>query len=59
MSFFTLEQLVSQGSWARLVDVFVDPLHLKELAFKHIALEEEGRHLYKGKLLFIINIQIQ
>jgi len=43
MSFFALEQLVSQDSWARLVDVFVDALPLDKLGFKHIMLEEEGR----------------
>jgi len=33
MNFFALEQLVSQDSWARLVDVFVDALPLDELGF--------------------------
>ena len=33
VSFFALEQLVGQDSWARLVDVFVDALPLDQLGF--------------------------
>ena len=51
MSFFALEQLVSQDSWARLVDVFVDTLPLDELGFKHVTLEEEGRPPFHPSVL--------
>ncbi len=35
MQFFALEQMVPADSWARMIDLFVDTLPLKELGFKH------------------------
>ena len=39
------ESAVSQNSWARVVDLFVEMLPLKELGFKD-ALKQEGRPPY-------------
>ncbi len=36
------DQLVAPDSWARIVELFVDILPLKELGFKH-SFEKEGR----------------
>lgn len=36
--FNCLEDLVSQESWARVVDLFVDVLPIKELGFKNTQL---------------------
>jgi len=51
MSFFAPENLVAKNSWARLVDLFVDSLPLKELGFKHVDLREEGRPPYNPGLM--------
>lgn len=51
MQFFALEQMVPDDSWARVIDVFVDLLPLKELGFKHTALRKEGRPPYNPSLL--------
>ena len=41
------ESTVSQDSWARIVDWFVEVLLIKELGFKNI-LQSEGRPPYKA-----------
>ncbi len=35
MQFFALEEMVAQDSWARVIDLFVDMLPIKELGFNH------------------------
>ncbi|MET3878940.1 hypothetical protein ABIE50_004352 [Chitinophaga sp. OAE865] len=44
--FFALEEMVSQDSWLRVIDLFVDLLPLKDLGFKHTLLQKEGRPHY-------------
>lgn len=51
MQFFSLEEMVSLDSWARVIDLFVDILPLKELGFKHTSLQKEGRPPYDPSLL--------
>lgn len=46
MQFFALEEMVAQDSWARVIDLFVDMLPMKELGFKHTELRKEGRPPY-------------
>jgi transposase len=46
MQFMALEEMVSVDSWARVIDVFVDILHLQDLGFKHATLQKEGRPPY-------------
>jgi transposase len=50
MQFFALEEMVAQDSWARVIDLFVDMLPLKELGFKHTDLRKEGRPPYDPSL---------
>ena len=50
MQFFALEEMVAQDSWARIIDLFVDILPLKELGFKHTDLRKEGRPPYDPSL---------
>jgi len=38
----SLEQLVPENFWARVIDLFVDLLPLVELGFKHLTLQNEG-----------------
>lgn len=51
LQFLALEQLVSEDSWARVIDLFVDVLPLKELGFKHAELKKEGRPPYDPSTL--------
>jgi len=51
MQFLSLEEIVSEDSWARVIDLFVDMLPLKELGFKHTSLQKEGRPPYNPSLL--------
>lgn len=51
MQFFALEELVAQDSWARVIDLFVDLLPLREMGFKHALLQKEGRPPYDPSLL--------
>jgi transposase len=46
MQFLALEEMVAEDSWARVIDVFVDLLPLKDLGFKHAKLQKEGRPPY-------------
>lgn len=50
MQFFALEELVPENSWARVIDLFVDLLPLKELGFKHTVLQKQGRPPYDPTL---------
>ena len=43
MQFFALEEMAAVDSWARVIDLFVDILPLKDLGFKHASLQKEGR----------------
>ncbi len=47
----SLEQLVPENSWARVIDLFVDLLPLVELGFKHSTLQNEGRPPYDPAML--------
>ena len=49
--FFALEEMISGDSWARVIDLFVDLLPLKELGFKHACLQKEGRPPYDPSAL--------
>jgi transposase len=51
MSVMALEELVSENSYARLVDAFVESLPMEELGFKHSQHEKEGRPPYHPKVL--------
>lgn len=51
MQFFSLEEMVAEDSWARVIDTFVDLLPLKELGFKHSSLQKEGRPPYSPSQL--------
>jgi transposase len=51
MSMVALEELVSENSYARLVDVFVEALPLEKLGFSHCQHEKEGRPPYHPKVL--------
>ena len=51
MQFLSLEEIVSEDSWARVIDLFVDLLPLDELGFKHTFLQKEGRPPYNPSLL--------
>lgn len=51
LQFLSLEQLVAEDSWARVIDLFVDVLPLKELGFKHAELKKEGRPPYDPSTL--------
>lgn len=46
MQFFALEEMVAEDSWARVIDLFVEILPLKDLGFKHTSLQKEGRPPY-------------
>ena len=50
MQFFALDEMVAGDSWVRAIDIFVDLLPLKELGFKHTALQKEGRPPYDPSL---------
>ncbi len=51
LSVFALEQMVSQNSYARLVDAFVDSLPLEQLDFEHVEHEQTGRPPYHPSVL--------
>jgi len=51
ISMVALEELVSENSYARLVDVFVETLPLEKLGFTHCQHEKEGRPPYHPKVL--------
>ena len=51
LQFLAPEQLASEDSWARVIDLFVDVLPLKELGFKHAELKKEGRPPYDPSTL--------
>ena len=41
--FLSIDQMVSQDSWARIVDLFVDCIPFDKIKFKHSSLNKEGR----------------
>ena len=43
IQFLSINQMVSDDSWARIVDLFVDCISFEEIKFKHSALNKEGR----------------
>lgn len=51
LSMMALEELVGKDSYARLVDLFVDALPLKELGFTNIEHETQGRPPYHPAVL--------
>jgi transposase len=51
LSMIALEQMVDQNSFARLVDIFVDALPLKELGFVNTVHEQSGRPPYHPSVL--------
>ena len=51
ISMIALEELVSENSYARLVDLFVEALPMEELGFIHVRHEKEGRPPYHPKVL--------
>jgi len=51
LQIISLDQLVPANSWARVIDLFVDLLPLKELGFKHSDLQKEGRPPYNPSTL--------
>ncbi|NND07464.1 MAG: hypothetical protein HKN87_13890 [Saprospiraceae bacterium] len=54
--FFTsMDEMVPKDSFARIIDLFVDALPLKELGFLHMDLHTEGNEPYHpGDLLKMI-----
>jgi len=54
MHFFALEEMVAEDPWARVIDIFVDILPLKEPGFRHTSLQKEGRPPYDPSLLLKI-----
>ncbi len=48
----SLEELVGQDSWARIVDLFVDAMPINEFGFKNSRLNKEGNIPYKPDDLF-------
>ncbi|NNC67399.1 MAG: IS1182 family transposase [Gammaproteobacteria bacterium] len=42
----SLDQMVSEDSFARIIDLFVDAMPIKELGFKHASLKKEGNTPY-------------
>jgi transposase len=51
ISMIALEEMVSENSYARLVDLFVEALPMEELGFSHTKHEKEGRPPYHPKVL--------
>ena len=51
ISMIALEELVSENSYARLVDLFVEALPMEALGFIHVRHEKEGRPPYHSKVL--------
>lgn len=54
MQFFALEEMVTEDSWARIIDMFVDLLPLNDLGFKHASLKQEGRPRCQQQLQVMI-----
>lgn len=54
--FFTsLDEMVPEDSFARIIDVFVDAIPLVELGFSHVKLQKEGNEpYYPGDLLKLL-----
>lgn len=51
----SMEELVAADSWARIMDLFVDAMALKELDFKNMELNREGNIPYHpGDLLKLL-----
>ena len=48
----SLNQLVPQESWARVVDLFVDALAIESFGFKNSTLNKEGNTPYHPRDLF-------
>ncbi len=46
-----LEEMVAENSWVRVIDLFVDSLPMKELGFKHVSIQKEGRPPYDSSVL--------
>ncbi|WP_242052355.1 IS1182 family transposase [Dysgonomonas sp. GY75] len=51
LQFVSLEQMVSEDSWARVIDLFVDILPMKKLGFKNPGTGKEGRPSYNPSML--------
>ena len=51
LQFLSLDQMVPEDSWARVIDLFVDILPLEELGFKHARVGKEGRPAYNPSTL--------
>ena len=43
IQFLSIDQMVSEDSWARIVDLFVDCIPFNKIRFKHSNLNKEGR----------------
>ncbi|NNC68720.1 MAG: IS1182 family transposase [Gammaproteobacteria bacterium] len=48
----SLEQLVAEDSFARIIDLFVDAMPIEELGFKHAKLNKEGNTPYHPRDIF-------
>lgn len=51
LRFFSLDQMVPEDSWARVINLFVDILPMDELGFRHASAGEEGRPAYNPATL--------
>lgn len=51
LQFVPLGQMVSEDSWARVIDLFVDILPMKKLGFKNTDTGKEGRPSYNPSML--------
>ncbi|MDR1706960.1 MAG: transposase, partial [Prevotella sp.] len=51
LQFISVEQMVSEDSWARVIDLFVDILPMKKLGFKNTGTGKEGRPSYNPSML--------
>ncbi|MFK7785532.1 MAG: IS1182 family transposase [Crocinitomicaceae bacterium] len=51
ITMIALEEMVSENSFARLVDLFVEALPMEELGFTNVQHEKEGRPPYHPKVL--------
>ena len=59
MFFSSIDDMVSNDSFARVIDVFVDQLPLDELGFSHANLNHEGNEPYHPSDLFKLLIYRQ
>jgi len=48
----SLDQMVSEDSFARIIDLFADGMPIKELGFKHASLKKEGNTPYHPRDMF-------